>query len=108
MFAIIESGGKQHLVEEGRWFQTEKIDQEEGSTVEFAPLLVSDDEGKATKVGTPTVSGAKVVGKIVEHGRTKKISVIKFKAKSNYRRNVGHRQPFTKVLVEKIVVSLNG
>ncbi|MEK7108334.1 MAG: 50S ribosomal protein L21 [Patescibacteria group bacterium] len=103
MFAIIESGGKQHVVEEGRWFQTEKLDQEEGSAVEFAPLLVADDEGKSVKVGTPTVSGAKVIGKIMEHGREKKIAVIKFKAKSNYRRNVGHRQPYTKVLIEKIV-----
>ena len=73
-----------------------KIDKAEGETVEFDALLVSDDEGKETKVGTPTVSGVKVIGKIMEQGREKKISVIKFKSKSRYRRNVGHRQPYTK------------
>ena len=102
MFAIIETGGKQYVVEEGRYFSTEKIDKAEGETVEFDALLVSDDEGKETKVGTPTVSGVKVIGKIMEQGREKKISVIKFKSKSRYRRNVGHRQPYTKVLIEKI------
>lgn len=100
MFAIIKSGGKQHVVEEGKWFLTEKIDQEEGSKVEFDVLLVSDD--KDTKVGTPTVSGAKVTGTIVEHGRAKKVSVVKYKPKSNYTRNVGHRQPYTKVMIDKI------
>lgn len=102
MFAIIETGGKQAVVEEGRWFTTEKLDLAEGAPVEFAPLLVSDDEGKDVKIGKPTVEGAKVLGKVLEHGRAPKISVIKFKAKSRYRRNVGHRQPYTKVLIEKI------
>lgn len=102
MFAIIETGGKQYVVEEGRFFSTEKIEKPEGETVEFEALLVSDDEGKDTKVGTPTVKGAKVIGKIMEHGRETKISVIKYKPKSRYRRNVGHRQPFTKVMIEKI------
>ena len=100
MFAIIKTGGKQYVVEEGRWFLTEKIDQEEGSTIEFDALLVGDD--KDAKVGTPTVSGAKVSGTIMEHGRGDKISVVKYKAKSNYRRNVGHRQPYTKVMINKI------
>ncbi len=100
MFAIIKSGGKQHVVEEGKWFLTEKIEQEEGTAVEFEAILISDDEGKETKVGTPLAG--KVTGKIMENGRSKKISVIKYKPKSNYRRNVGHRQPFTKVMIEKI------
>jgi len=104
MFAIIETGGKQYVVEEGRFFSTEKIEKAEGEAIEFDVLLVSDDEGKNTKVGTPTVKGAKVMGKILEHGRDKKISVIKFKPKSRYRRNVGHRQPFTKIMIEKISV----
>lgn len=102
MFAIIETGGKQAVVEEGRWFVTEKLDLAEGAAVEFAPLLIANDDGTDTRVGTPTVEGAKVVGKVIEHGRAPKISVIKFKAKSRYRRNVGHRQPFTKILIEKI------
>lgn len=88
------------MVEEGKWILTEKIDQEEGSKVEFDTLLVSD--GKDTKVGTPLVAGAKVTGTIMEHGRGKKISVVKYKPKSNYKRNVGHRQPFTKVMIDKI------
>lgn len=100
MFAIIKSGGKQHVVEEGKWFITEKIEKKEGEAIEFEPLLVSDK--KDTKVGTPTVAGAKVTGKIMEHGRHKKVSVVKYKPKVNYRRNVGHRQPFTKVMIEKI------
>ena len=104
MFAIIETGGKQYVVEEGRFFSTEKIEKAEGEAIEFDVLLVSDDEGKNTKVGTPTVKGAKVMGKILEHGRDKKISVIKFKPKSRYRRNVGHQQPFTKIMIEKISV----
>ncbi len=102
MFAIIATGGKQYVVEEGRWFVTEKIEKAEGETIEFEPLLVSDDEGKETKVGTPTVAGAKVVGKILEHDRDTKVSVIKYKPKVRYRRNVGHRQPFTKIMIEKI------
>ena len=100
MFAIIASGGKQHVVEEGKWFLTEKMEADVDSTVEFDALLISDDEGKNVKVGTP--NAGKVTGKVMEQGRAKKISVIKYKPKSNYRRNVGHRQPFTKVMIEKI------
>ena len=70
--------------------------------MEFDALLVSDDDGSNTKVGNPTVPSAKVTGKIVEQGRDKKISVVKYKPKVRYRRNVGHRQPFTKVLIETI------
>ena len=88
------------MVEEGKWILTEKIDQEDGSTVEFEPLLVSND--KETKVGAPIVAGVKVIGTIMEQGRAKKVSVVKYKPKSNYRRNVGHRQPFTKVMINKI------
>ena len=100
MFAIIKSGGKQHVVEEGKWFLTEKIEQEVGTAVEFEAILISDDKGKETKVGTPLAG--KVTGKIMENGRAKKISVVKYKPKSRYRRNVGHRQPFTKIKIEKI------
>ena len=102
MFAIIQTGGKQYSVEEGKTFKTEKIDGEVGAEVEFDALLVSDDDGSNTKVGNPTVPSAKVTGKIVEQGRDKKISVVKYKPKVRYRRNVGHRQPFTKVLIETI------
>ncbi len=80
----------------------EKLELEEGKPVEFEVLLVSDDEGKDVKVGTPIVEGAKVTGQVLEQGRAKKVSVIKYKPKSRYRRNVGHRQPFTKVKIESI------
>jgi large subunit ribosomal protein L21 len=102
MFAIIKSGGKQHEVREGQELKVELLPNKEGDKLDFEALLVSDDEGKEVKVGTPTVSGVKVSATVVEHGKAKKVSVIKFKAKSRYRRNVGHRQPFTKIKIEKI------
>ena len=92
------------MVEEGKWFLAEKIDQEDGSAIEFEPLLVAEADGSVVKVGTPTVAGAKVQATVVEGVRGKKISVIKFKSKSNYRRNVGHRQPYSKILINKINV----
>lgn len=100
MFAIIKSGGKQVVVEEGKWFLTEKVEQEVGEKITFEPLLVGSD--KETLVGTPTVASVTVTGTIMEQGRAKKISVVKYKPKSNYRRNVGHRQPFTKIMIDKI------
>lgn len=102
MFAIIQTGGKQYSVEEGKAFKTEKIDGEVGAEVEFDALLVSDDDGSNAKVGNPTVPSVKVIGKIVEQGRDKKISVVKYKPKVRYRRHGGHRQAFTKVLIETI------
>ncbi|MCH8049256.1 50S ribosomal protein L21 [Patescibacteria group bacterium] len=102
MFAVIKTGGKQYLVKEGQELRIEKLDREEGDKIEFEALLVSDEEGKDVKVGRPAVSDAKVTASIVENGRSKKIAIIKFKSKSRYRRNVGHRQPFTKIKIEKI------
>ncbi len=101
MFAVIQTGGKQYLVKEGDTLNIEKLDQESGN-LSFDALLVSDASGASVKVGTPTVSGATVSAKIVEHGKGEKVSVIKFKRKVRYRRNVGHRQPFTKITIEKI------
>ncbi len=100
--AVIMTGGKQYIVREGQELKVEKLELEEGATLDFEALLVSDEEGKNTQVGTPTVSGAKVSAKVIENGRSKKVSVIKYKPKSRYRRNVGHRQPFTKIKIEKI------
>lgn len=101
MLAIIKTGGKQYVVREGDTLDVEKIDQESGS-LDFDAMLVSDEKGADVKVGTPTVSGAKVTASIMEHGKAKKVSVIKYKPKVRYRRNVGHRQPFTKIKIEKI------
>lgn len=102
MFAVIQTGGKQYKVREGEIVTVEKLDLEDGKTVNFEVLLVSDDEGKDVKVGDPILKGAKVTGKVQETGKGDKVSVIKFKSKSRYRRNVGHRQPYTKVTIESI------
>ena len=104
MLAVIQTGGKQYVVREGETLKVEKLDLEEGKTVDFPALLTSDDEGTSTKVGTPEVLGATVTAKVLGQGRDKKVSVIKFKPKVRYRRNVGHRQPFTKIHIEKISV----
>ena len=101
MYAIIESCGKQYKVAEGDVVFFEKLDAEEGKKVSFDKVvLVSDD--KKVEVGAPYVKGVKVEGKVVEHGKGKKIIVYKYKAKKNYRRTQGHRQPFTKVEITKI------
>ena len=103
MYAIIESCGKQYKVAEGDVVFFEKLDTEEGKKVTFDKVvLVSDD--KKVEVGAPYVKGIKVEGKVVEHGKGKKIIVYKYKAKKNYRRTQGHRQPFTKVEITKIAM----
>ncbi|MCO7175588.1 50S ribosomal protein L21 [Sporolactobacillus kofuensis] len=100
MYAIIETGGKQLKVEEGKSIVVEKLAAEAGDTVTFDKVLFVG--GESVKVGAPTVDGATVTAKVVEQGRDKKIIVFKFKKRKNYRRKQGHRQPFTKVIIEKI------
>lgn len=101
MYAIIESCGKQYKVAEGDVVFFEKLDAEEGKKVTFDKvILVSND--KKIEVGAPYVKGIKVEGKVVSHGKGKKILVYKYKAKKNYRRTQGHRQPYTKVEITKI------
>ena len=100
--AVIQTGGKQYLVREGQELKIEKLDRQVGANVDFDVLLVSDEEGTTTKVGTPTISGVKVTAVVLDQGREDKVSVIKYKSKVLYRRNVGHRQPFTKIKIEKI------
>ena len=95
MYAIIATGGKQYRVSEGDVIYIEKIDAEVDSTVSFDVLLVGNDGD--VKIGTPVVEGVKVEGKVVGQIRGEKIIVFKYKAKKNYRRKAGHRQPFTKV-----------
>ena len=99
MYAIIKTGGKQYCVEEGKVITIEKLDVEAGEVAFDEVLLVSGD---SVKIGQPTVAGAKVTGKVLEQGKGAKIRIFKYKAKSNYRRRQGHRQPFTKVQIEKI------
>ena len=102
MYAVITTGGKQYFVHQGEKLQVEKLDAEVGKTMTFDALLVADSDGSKIQVGAPVVSGVKVTAKVVEHGRDEKISVIKYKRKVRYRRNVGHRQPFTILEIEKI------
>lgn len=96
MYAIIETGGKQYKVQEGDELFIEKLSAEEGETVTFPVLAVSKGEGLLTDVE------AKVSAKVQKHGKGRKIVVFKYKPKKNYRRKQGHRQPYTKVVIEKI------
>jgi len=101
LYAIIETGGKQYRVSEGDTLYVEKLPVEAGETVEIDRVLALVD-GENLKIGSPVVEGAKVVLKVVRHGRGRKIIVFKYKPKKNYRRKQGHRQAFTEVTVEKI------
>ena len=101
MYAIIQTGGKQYRVTEGDVLNIEKLEAAEGEVVAFDRVLTVVSNGDV-KIGTPVVAGAKVTAKVVAHGKDKKILVFKYKAKSNYRRRQGHRQPFTKVEISKI------
>jgi large subunit ribosomal protein L21 len=100
MYAIIETGGKQIKVEEGQAIYIEKLNVEAGETVTFDKVLFVG--GETVKVGSPVVSGATVTAKVEKQGRQKKIIVFKYKAKKNNRKKQGHRQPYTKVVIEKI------
>ncbi len=101
MYAVIETGGKQYKVSEGDTIFIEKLEAEEGSSVTFDKVLVVGD-GENVKIGAPAVDGASVTANVVKNGKAKKIYVFKMKRKKNYRRKKGHRQPFTKVVIEKI------
>ncbi|MDQ0204408.1 50S ribosomal protein L21 [Pectinatus haikarae] len=101
MYAIFKTGGKQYRVAEGDTVIVEKLEAAEGDTVTFDEVLtvVNDTD---VKIGTPIVSGAKITAKVEKQDKAKKILIFKYKAKSNYRRRQGHRQPYTKLTIEKI------
>ncbi|HHX75706.1 MAG TPA: 50S ribosomal protein L21 [Firmicutes bacterium] len=101
MYAIIETGGKQYRVEEGTVLDVELLPEENGAAVSFNRVLAVKKDDKL-HVGKPYLEGAVVHGKVLDHGKGKKIVVFKYKAKKNYRRKQGHRQPYTRVLIEKI------
>ena len=101
MFAVIETGGKQYKVNEGDVIFVEKLDVAEGDKVTFDKVLaVADDNG--IKTGKPVVEGATVTASVVKNGKAKKIYVMTYKSKKNEKRKIGHRQPYTKVQIEKI------
>jgi large subunit ribosomal protein L21 len=102
MYAIVETKGKQFKVGQGDTIKTEKMTVEVGDTITLdRVLLIAKDDGEVL-IGNPVVSGASAVATVVEHGRGKKIIVFRYKAKSNYRRKTGHRQDYTKLLIEEI------
>ncbi len=101
MYAVIESGGKQHRVNEGETLKLEKIEAATGDTVEFDRVLMVGG-GDAVKIGTPVVEGGKVTAEVVSHGRHKKVKIVKFNRRKHYRRETGHRQWFTEVKITGI------
>ncbi|HOB09966.1 MAG: 50S ribosomal protein L21 [Limnochordia bacterium] len=101
MYAVIETGGKQYKVAEGDAIYVEKLDAPVGEQVVLDRVLLVSKDGDVV-VGTPTVADAKVTAKVEDHGKGEKIIVLKYKPKKNYRKKTGHRQPFTKLVIEKI------
>ena len=101
VFAIIETGGKQYKVNEGDTIFVEKLDVAEGETVVFDSVKALSRDG-ALKVGTPNVEGAKVTATVVKNGKGKKIYILKYKAKKNEKKKIGHRQPYTTVQITAI------
>jgi len=104
VFAVVKTGGKQYKVSVGEKLKIERLDMEEGKTVEFDEVLMYADEEKGiVKVGRPFIEGVKVIGKSLGDGKSDKITVLKFKPKKRYKKKQGHRQMFTEVLIERIV-----
>lgn len=102
MYAIIETGGKQYKVQEGDIVFVEKLGTEEGANVVFDKVFAVSD-GNALTVGAPTVAGASVEATVLRNGKEKKIYVMKYKSKKNEKKKIGHRQPYSKVQIQKIV-----
>lgn len=99
--AVIKTGGKQYKVKEKQTLKIEKLDKETGGKVQFETLMIADTDGKDMSLGSPSL-GEKVEGKILDQGKNKKVSVIKYKNKTRYKRNLGHRQRFTEVEIVSI------
>lgn len=103
-YAIIQNSGKQYIVQEGETLLVDKLDKQNGETVEFAKvLLVRNDE--SVMVGTPYVPNGIVKGKIIDQIKGKKVTTVKFKSKVHYRRKIGFRGQYTKILINSIKVS---
>ncbi len=101
MYAIIETGGKQYRVEEGKTIRVEKLPAGKGEAVTFDRVLLCKN-GDEVQVGNPYLDNCKVEGKLLNNGRGRKITVYKYKPKKNYSRKKGHRQPYSEVMIEKI------
>ncbi|RPG51676.1 MAG: 50S ribosomal protein L21 [Gammaproteobacteria bacterium TMED1] len=102
MYAVIESGGKQHRVALGETLKLEKLDVPEGETVDFDKVMMIG-EGSDINIGSPFVDGGKVTAEVLVHGRGAKINIIKMRRRKHYRRQAGHRQWFTEVKIKEII-----
>ena len=100
-FAVIKTGGKQYVVEEGRFYEFEKVEAEEGKAIIFDEVLLVADGGNV-KIGEPTLKDSKVTGKVMSQFKDKKVVVLKYKPKKRYRKTTGHRQQKSKVMIETI------
>ena len=103
MKAVIVTGGKQYTVSEGDVVYVEKLGAEAEEVVRFDQVLAVLD-GENSRIGAPVVEGAAVEAKVVKNGKGKKITVLKYKAKKNEKKKIGHRQPYTKVEITKIAL----
>jgi len=101
MLAVIKTGGKQYIVKKGDKIKIEKVKEAQGQEIIFDQVLLVE-KAKKIKIGTPFVEGAKVTGKVLEHGKGEKIIVFKYRPKKRYRKKQGHRQPYTLVEITKI------
>ena len=101
MYAVIETGGKQYRVQEGDVISVEKLSVEAGDKVTLDKVLLLNDD-KAVKIGAPYVDGAKVESTVVENGKGDKVIIFKYKAKKDYRKKQGHRQPYTMLAIDAI------
>jgi large subunit ribosomal protein L21 len=101
MYAVIKTGGKQYRVAEGETLRVEKLDVEQGGSVDFDQVLMVGN-GDDIKIGAPVLAGSNVSAEIVRHGKSKKVTAVKFRRRKNYRREFGHRQQFTEIKITSI------
>ena len=103
MYAIITTGNKQYKVQEGDIITVEKLDADPGSAYDFDQVLAMGGDGGDLNIGAPYISGAKVSASVIGNGKEKKVIIYKFKSKKGFHKKKGHRQPFTKLKIEKII-----
>lgn len=102
MIAIVKTGGKQYIVKEGEMLTIEKLPSKAGESMQLTEvLLTATEDGSNLELGTPVLSGKEITAEVIEQGRGKKVTVIRYKPKVRYRRKVGHRQPYTKIKIAK-------
>lgn len=101
MYAVIATGGKQYRVEPGEVLRVEKLNAEAGEQVEFDQVLMLGN-GDDISIGTPYVKGGKVSAEVRTHGRAKKIEIVKFKRRKHHRKQMGHRQSYTEIVIKEI------